>query len=124
LLIADIRLQPGTTTLQQIPASYTAFLYAIEGSVQVGNENTLLYQDQVGWLDKHPEDALSKLRLTAGETGGRVILYAGESQGDAIVSHGPFIGDTQEDIRRLYQQYRQGHLKHISAVPQVQQYHW
>ncbi len=124
LLIADIRLQPGVTTFQHIPASYTAFLYAIEGSVQVGNELKRLQKDQVGWLDKQQADVLSELRLTAGETGGRVILYAGEPQGDEIVSHGPFIGDTQEDIHHLYQQYRQGHLQHISTVPQAQQFHW
>ncbi len=78
----------------------------------------------MGWLDRYPEDAVSELRLTAGETGGRVILYAGQPQGDEIVSHGPFIGDTPEDIRRLYQQYRQGKMQHISAVPESQQIRW
>ena len=124
LLIADIRLQPGTTTLQHIPASYTAFLYPIEGNVQIGEENARLRKDQVGWLDKYSEDIVSELKLTAGETGGRVILYAGEPQKDQIVSHGPFIGDTPEDIRRLYQQYRQGNMQHITTVPEAQQLHW
>ncbi|MVM33296.1 pirin family protein [Spirosoma sp. HMF4905] len=121
LILADIRLAPHASTVQYIPAPYTAFLYAIEGSVEVGDTKKRLTKDQVGWLDRVPDDdVLSELRLTAGETGGRVILYAGERQGDEIVSHGPFIGDKQEDIRRLYQDFRQGKLNHISTLPKGQ----
>ncbi|QDK82547.1 pirin family protein [Spirosoma sp. KCTC 42546] len=125
LILADIWLAPHASTVQYIPAPYTAFLYAIEGSVEVGDAKKQLMQDQVGWLDRFADDdVLSELRLTAGETGGRVILYAGERQGDEIVSHGPFIGDTQEDIRRLYQDYRQGKLNHIATLPQGQHIHY
>lgn len=121
LILADIRLAPHSSTLQYLPAPYTAFLYAIEGSVDVGDAKKQLTKDQVGWLDRFPdEDGLSELRLITGETGGRVILYAGERQGDKIVSHGPFIGNTQEDIRRLYQDYRQGKLNHAATLPKEQ----
>lgn len=121
LILADIRLAPHASTVQYIPAPYTAFLYAIEGSVEVGDQQKRLMQGQVGWLDRFADvKDLSELSLTAGETGGRVILYAGERQGDEIVSHGPFIGDTQEDIRRLYQDFRQGKLNHIATVPKEQ----
>ncbi|QMW04792.1 pirin family protein [Spirosoma foliorum] len=121
LILADIRLAPHTSTVQYIPAHYTAFLYALDGSVEVGDAKKPLTHDQVGWLDRFADDdVLSELRLTAGETGSRIILYAGERQGDEIVSHGPFIGDTQEDIRRLYQDFRQGKLNHIATIPKGQ----
>ena len=121
LILADIRLAPHSSTLQYIPAAYTAFLYALEGSVEVGDAKKQLVKDQVGWLDRFADDdGLSELSLTGGETGGRVILYAGERQGDEIVSHGPFIGDTQEDIRQLYQDFRQGKLNHLATLPKEQ----
>jgi quercetin 2,3-dioxygenase len=124
LIIADIQLKPGITTIQQIPASYTAFLYAIEGSVQVGEESTTLALNQVGWLDQSAGPAESELQITAGAAGGRVILYAGQPQGDRIVSHGPFIGDNQEDIVELYKEYRQGKMQHISGVAETQKIRW
>ncbi|GAB3336439.1 pirin family protein [Larkinella ripae] len=120
VIIADIQLQPNTTTVQQIPASYTAFLYAIGGSVQVGDDK-VLHPDQVGWLNRSEEPGQSELKLTAGESGGRVILYAGQPQGDPIVSHGPFIADTQEDIRRLYQEFRRGQMSHVTTLPEARQ---
>lgn len=120
MIIADIQLASGATTIQQLPASYTAFLYVIDGSIRVGDEANKVQQDQVGWLNRSSDEVLSDLKLAGGEAGGRVILYAGEPQGEAIVSHGPFIADTQEDIRRLYQAYRQGTMKHIATVPASQ----
>jgi redox-sensitive bicupin YhaK (pirin superfamily) len=124
VIIADIKMQPRITTVQQIPATYSTFLYVIDGSVQVGEDKKLLQHDQVGWLDRFSDTAESELILTASETGARFVLYAAHPQGDAIVSHGPFIGDTQEDIRRLYHEYNQGKMQHISTVPQTQRFTW
>ena len=124
LIIADIHLQPSTITVQYLPASFTTFLYVLEGSLQVGDEAKEIHQHQVGWLDRHHVETLSELKLTSGVTGARVILYAGEPQGDAIVSHGPFIGDTHEDIQRLYRAYRQGKLDHIATVEASQRILW
>jgi redox-sensitive bicupin YhaK (pirin superfamily) len=77
LILADIRLAPHRATLQYIPASYTAFLYALEGSVEVGDAKKRLTQDQVGWLDRLADnEALSELSLTAGETGGSFFMPA------------------------------------------------
>lgn len=120
IIIADIKIQPGVTTIQQIPASYNSFLYVIKGDVRVGEEGKLLSQDEVGWLDLFSGNSLSALKLTAGESGVRFVLYAGQPQGDPIVSHGPFIGDTNEDIIRLYQDYRQGKMQHIATVAEAQ----
>jgi len=124
LIIADIQLKPGITTIQQIPASYTAFLYVIEGSVQVGEESKVLGLNQVGWLNKSAGPDQSELQITAGAAGGRLVLYAGQPQGDQIVSHGPFIGDTKEDIMELYKEYRQGKMQHISVVAETQKIRW
>lgn len=120
VIIADIQLKPGASTVQQLPASYSTFLYVVDGSVGVGEEKKRIQVDQVGWLDRHDENESSELQLDGGESGGRVILYSGQPQGDPIVVHGPFIGDTEDDIRRLYRDFRQGKMDHITNVPAAQ----
>ncbi|HYC38951.1 MAG TPA: pirin-like C-terminal cupin domain-containing protein [Chitinophagaceae bacterium] len=120
LIVADITVDPARSAEIEIPGNYNAFLYVIEGSAKIGEEEKLLNRDQVGWLDLLEETAPSELMLIAGREGVRFVLYAGKPTGDVIVSHGPFIADATEDIHRLYQEYRRGNLKHISEVPKSQ----
>ena len=120
VIIADIQLAAGATTTQQLPAAYNTFLYVIDGVMNVGEENKTLTESQVGWLDRNDGDAMSELTLSAGSAGARVILYAGKPTNDEIVPYGPFIGDTQDDIRRLYRDYRDDKMQHISTVPDSQ----
>jgi hypothetical protein len=120
IIVADITIEAGASTIQHLPANYNTFLYVIKGSVKVGEVGKLLNKDQVGWLDLSSDDKESDLDLTAGEKGVRFILYAGKPTGENIVSHGPFIADSSEDIKRLYQEYRLGKMKHISKVPDSQ----
>lgn len=120
LIVADISIDASVSTVLSLPANYNTFMYIIEGNVKVGEDEKQLSKDQVGWLNILKEEAKSELSLTAGEEGVRFVLYAGKPTGDNIVSHGPFIGDSNEDIQRLYQEYRRGKLVHISTVPESQ----
>jgi redox-sensitive bicupin YhaK (pirin superfamily) len=120
MIIADITIDAGVITIQQVPANYNTFLYVIKGSLKVGEDEKQLSQEQVGWLDLFGDNASSDLKLTAGEDGVRFVLYAGKPLGENIVSYGPFIADSSEDIKRLYQEYRDGKMKHISTVPESQ----
>jgi redox-sensitive bicupin YhaK (pirin superfamily) len=120
MIVADITIEAGKSTIQQIPANYNSFMYVINGSVTVGEDGRKLNGDQVGWLDLSVENIDSDLLLSAGEEGVRFVLYAGKPTGEPIVSYGPFIADSSEDIKRLYQDYREGKMKHISTVPESQ----
>jgi quercetin 2,3-dioxygenase len=120
IIVADIRIDAGANTILQIPSNYNTFLYVLNGSMKVGEEEKHLNHDQVGWLDLFDDNAESDLQLTAGEEGARFILYSGKPTGDSIVSYGPFIADNSEDIQRLYREYRQGKMKHIATVPESQ----
>lgn len=120
VIIADITIEKGVTTIQQIPGNFNTFLYILSGSVKVGEDEKLLKQDQVGWLDLVSEYKQSELKLTAGEGGVRFVLYAGKPTGEPIISHGPFIADSSEDIVRLYKEFRSGKMKHISTIAEDQ----
>ena len=124
LIIADISIDAGITTVQQVPANFNTFLYVLEGSVKVGEDEKQLNHDQVGWLSLTGVEAPGELKLTADVNGVRLVLYAARPLGEGIVSHGPFIADTQEDIKHLYQEYRLGKMKHISTVPETQRILW
>jgi len=121
IIVADITMLAEAKAVLKIPGNYNTFMYVIKDYVMVGVNKKQLNQDQVGWLDRLNETGESDLELTAGGEGVRLVLYAGKPTGDSIVSHGPFIADSPEDIQRLYRDYRLGKMKHISTVPESQQ---
>ena len=118
--IAEIRMKPGSSTTLHIPAHFTTFLYVIDGNLLVGADQKVLTKDQVGWLDRQVENGDSELILKTEVDGARLVLYSAEPQHHEIVSHGPFIADTMDDIKQLYADYRFGKMGHISEVGEDQ----
>jgi quercetin 2,3-dioxygenase len=118
IIIAEIRMDPRARTVQRIPAHFNTLLYVIEGAVLVGDEKKILSKDQVGWLDLYKEKAeeSSELILEAGDGGARYVLYSAKPQNHDIVSHGPFIADSMEEIKQLYADYKQGKMGHILEI--------
>jgi quercetin 2,3-dioxygenase len=120
--IAEIAMNPRAQVEQDIPTSYNGFAYVIRGAVEIGEDGARLKAGQVGWLDRPQGEGNSVLRLVAGEEGARVVLCAGQPQGDPIVSHGPFIGDSKDDIVRLYAEYRAGRFDRLSELAHPRQH--
>jgi redox-sensitive bicupin YhaK (pirin superfamily) len=114
--LAEIRLDAGASFEQDLPVSYNGFVFVVGGSARIGDEGAPLAVGQAGWLDRPQGEGTSMLRIAAGQEGVRLVLYAGQPQGDPIVSHGPFIGDSREDIVRLYREYRAGQFQRLSDI--------
>lgn len=87
--MAEIRLDPHARIEQEAPNSYNGFVFVIDGSVQIGE--TVLNAGQVGWLDRTSGNGSGVVYVAAGESGSRLVLYAGQPQGDPIVSYGPLL---------------------------------
>lgn len=66
---------------------------------------------------------MSELVMIAGKEGVRLVLYAAKPTHEKIVSHGPFIADTEAEISDLYRQYRSGKMYHIADAPSEQKIH-
>ena len=50
---------------------------------------------------------------TAGEEGGRFLLVSGEPLGEPVAWHGPIVMNTQEELRRAFDELDRGtFLKH------------
>jgi len=112
--LVDVRLEPGARVTQQLPATYNGFLYVIEGAVTAGTVD--LRPGQVGWLDRPAAPGASELVLANPTTEpARVLVYAGERQGVSLVSYGPFIGESEDDIVRSIQRYKTGTFRDYTA---------
>lgn len=118
LMLVDFRMNNNQTISQKLPNNYNGLIYVLDGAVQVGNKTIIA--GQAGWLDKVKEDGNSGITFASKSDNTHFILYAALVHNAPVISHGPFIGDTMEDIARLYKEYRNGEMPHLDNLPDNQ----
>ena len=121
LILSEIKIEPGHSFTFSLPADFTTFLYVLEGDLNVGDDKKILSPDQVAWLDRYEQSTESQVTLRAANSKVHLVLYSARPQHHQIVSHGPFIADSMDDIRQLYSNFRAGKMEHIHEVPAEQQ---
>jgi hypothetical protein len=115
MTVVDIRIAPNAAFEQELPSTYNGFLYPLQGQLLVdGAPPQRLSVGQIGWLEFGSTP--TTVRLTAGQEGSRVMLYAAERQNVPIVTQGPFVGETRADLVRASQAYAQGRMPRISEL--------
>jgi len=120
-ILSQMELDAGTSMRESIPGNYSTFIYVLKGSVRVGEEKVIVNRDQVGWFERSG-NLTEDLQLDVLERGTQLVLYAGEPQKHQIVSHGPFIADSMDEIKDLYADYRRGNIQHINDVSEDQKF--
>jgi redox-sensitive bicupin YhaK (pirin superfamily) len=113
--LVDLEMGSNAEVTQQLPASYNGFIYVIEGSVWVSGKK--VEKEQAGWFDLSDQQGESEVIFHTEDTSARFVLYAAQPHHVPIVSHGPFIADTEDDIRRLYREFRNGLMPHVNDLP-------
>jgi len=116
--LVDIEMQPGATFALPLSASYNAFAVVIDGEVDAGAEDHHLATGSVGWTSPaHGDEGV--LKLTAHENGARLLVYAGQPQNIEVVSQGPFIAGSREELAGYYATYRMGEFPHAGTMRAV-----
>ena len=93
----DLHLPAATDLRLELPASDTLLAYVYEGALEVGS--TI----QKGQLVRFSTG--EQVTLTAGKQGVRLLLLAGTPLGEPIVQHGPFVMNTEAEIRQAIADY-------------------
>ena len=102
-LYFDLDLPAGTYFEHALPADHTAFAYAYEGSVVVG-EGVAARE-----LPTQAAGVLSpgeRVVIKAGPLGARLILLAGKALREPIAQYGPFVMNTREEIEQAIRDYQ------------------
>lgn len=114
--LVDFNIVPNSEVKQEVPVDYNGFIYVLEGEVWSGA--TRIAQGQSGWLNAADKHNSKEVIFKAGNAESRFILYAAAPHNAKVVSYGPFIGDTNKDIIRLYQEYQMHQMPHLSELPE------
>jgi hypothetical protein len=98
---ADVTLTAASAVDVPVPSTHNGFLYVFEGEATVDGET--VRRGQLGVLSLG--DAL---RVEAGGQGARFLVIAGKPLREPIAKYGPFVMNTQGEIRRAIQDYQSG----------------
>jgi redox-sensitive bicupin YhaK (pirin superfamily) len=92
-----------------LPVMHNAFIYLLDGSLQFADGTRVAGLHQA--VLKSDADAV---RFEALEDT-RALLMSGEPIGEPIVSYGPFVMNTEEEIRSAFRDYRNGLMGLVPA---------
>ncbi len=102
-LYLDIVLEKGGEFTTFVPPGHNAFIYVYRGDLISGGKAVL--ENRMGIFENDPDADGISIRTA---DGARAILVAGKPLGEAIVQHGPFVMNRQEEIYQAILDFREG----------------
>jgi redox-sensitive bicupin YhaK (pirin superfamily) len=100
----DVRVPPRARFVHTLPASHNAFAYVIDGALEIGPSRTRVAVGQVAVLGPG-ETATART-----DEGGRMLLVAARPIGEPVARSGPFVMNTDDELRKAWADYRSGRL--------------
>jgi redox-sensitive bicupin YhaK (pirin superfamily) len=102
-------IQPGGLVEQRVPADYNAFAYLVDGAGYFGAERERAVDGQMVRFAQdgnvvrieNPEDADVPLE---------VLLIAGVPLNEPVARYGPFVMNTEREIRQAFEDYVRGRM--------------
>ena len=103
----DLHFDSGASFSVPLPERHNAFIYVYEGQAVVGPEadKAKVERGELALLSHG-----ASLDLTGGNESCRLILLAGRPLGEPIARYGPFVMNTDAELRQAFADYQAGQL--------------
>ncbi|OLE40882.1 MAG: pirin family protein [Thaumarchaeota archaeon] len=112
IMYLHFTLQPGTKVTQTVPQNYNAFAYVVNGEGLFGNEQRPAHKEQVVLFERDGNEiTINTLNDTKSPLD--VLLIAGVPLGEPVARYGPFVMNTEEEIRQAILDYNSGKMGKI-----------
>ena len=105
-LYLDISLQSGQSFVETVQSTHNAFVYGIEGETRIYNaaqSEQGIHKDQLAILSMG-----DSVTLTAGAAGSRFLFISGQPLNEPVARGGPFVMNTEQEVRQAFSDYRSG----------------
>ncbi len=113
--LLDITLDAGAVIDMPLANDKNAFLIVIAGSLTSGDDAARAQQTVVYAPAVAGDAGQSVLSLQAGPEGVRAVLFAGVPLREPTVPHGPFVGNSRQDIVGYAQAFQSGAMGALEA---------
>ena len=100
-LYLDVALPAGASLEVPLPADDNAFAYVFEGAAKIGGEQVA--RGELAVLGNG-----ERVEFAAGPEGARLVLIAGRPLNEPVAKYGPFVMNTNDEIRQAVADYQSG----------------
>ncbi|HVZ75379.1 MAG TPA: pirin family protein [Polyangia bacterium] len=100
----EVKLGRRGSVRHDVPTSHNAFVYVFDGEAQLGPARTKVGAGQLAVLG--PGERL----VARAETSARLLSFAGAPIGEPVARYGPFVMNTEDELRQAVDDYRSGRL--------------
>ena len=114
IVYQDWSLDPGADVTVSLDSGQRALVYVFSGRAQVGDQAKNVGEGQLAVLGQG--DAV---RLRGSTEKGRLLLLAGSPLGEPVARYGPFVMNTEAELRQAFQDYQSGRMGEITRTAQV-----
>jgi len=114
IIYLHYRIESGGAVIQQVPGTYNAFAYVVEGEGLFGADGERAGDGQMVLFAQDGDEA--RIENPAGAKAAlEVLLIAGVPLNEPIARYGPFVMNTQAEIRQAIEDYRLGRMGTINS---------
>ncbi|MEO6808896.1 MAG: pirin family protein [Isosphaeraceae bacterium] len=102
--VLDVQLKAGSRLVLDLPDGQTALLCVLNGQLSI-NGSATASTAKLAILDREGDQVVLET-----QGGARLLALTGEPIHEPVVSHGPFVMNTREEIRQAVEDYRAGRM--------------
>ena len=104
----DVRLDAGKTARFMLPEGHTALAAVLEGTVEVNGEKIARATDVVVFEEEGGDIAFEA------NSDAKLIIMSGEPIDEPVAQQGPFVMNTQDELRQAFIDYQTGRFGAIT----------
>ncbi|MEI5906819.1 pirin-like C-terminal cupin domain-containing protein [Bacillus spongiae] len=110
ITMSEITLREGTDYTHVLPENHNSFLYMLAGEMEFGESKTKIAKTGAATLSFNEEGTVSnrsELKIKA-VSKSKVLIYSGVPIREEIAFGGPFVMNSQEEIREAFRDLQRG----------------
>jgi hypothetical protein len=108
ITVLDLRLKAGSRTAIAFPHGYTTLVLVLKGKADMNDAET------AGEADLAIFDRAGDRFVVEAKEEASLLVLGGDPINEPVVSYGPFVMNTEAEIRQAMQDYRSGRMGHLS----------
>ncbi|OYV24325.1 MAG: pirin [Rhodospirillales bacterium 20-58-10] len=102
------RLEAGVCFTHNLRADENAFVVVLSGAIEIGPEDELVTAGELAWLTRAEAPTLSQVSVATTDSPARLLLFSASPLREPIAFGGPFVMNTEAEIRQAFADYRAG----------------